>query len=98
MDEGAGKERGAATMSLRRLPRLRSTLRRELPGPKNAYSRFTITRTAEYAAAGELACGRSVLYAVTDMHRARVSPRLEGELRRALELDLPEPAEEEAQP
>ena len=86
----ADERKAAAATSLRRLSQLRSTLRRELPGRKNAYARFTITRTAEYAAGGGEAA-LAVLNSIDHMHRALVGPWLKGELRRALERDLPAP-------
>jgi hypothetical protein len=77
---------------LRRLPRVRSALRRLYPGKLNAGTRFTIRRTAE-AAAGRGESAAAVLATVLEMHRQRVSPWVVGELRRSLLIDLPDTTE-----
>jgi hypothetical protein len=77
---------------LKHLPRVRSALRRLYPGPRNVGARFTIRRTAE-SKASRGGTAEEVLAEVESMHRHRVSPLVLAELRRALAIDLPEPAE-----
>jgi hypothetical protein len=84
--------------AVKRLPRMRSALRRLYPGRKGAFQRYRIWKTAERQAGRPGASATDVLETIEAQHRDHVSPLVLDELRRALLIDLPDPPAEERAP